>query len=144
MPLSALHKTKADRDSYFQAPAGVSHKDINENAVACMTYQERPRTPEEVRKFRRSANLEPGKRYQHPSTKGDIETLKLEERTYGVSSKSSEATTQALLNQNIGVGTVGKLNFVKAEKIYHTTTREPLGSTYTRGNPLPQKYSNGM
>jgi len=143
MSTSAMHKTKADRESYLHPAAGVSHKDANENVSACMTHQERPRTPEEIRKFRRSANLEPGKRFQHPSTKGDIETLRLEARTYGVTSKSSETTTHALLNQNIGVGTVGKLNFVKAEKIYHTTTREPLGKTYSRGNALPEKYEKG-
>jgi hypothetical protein len=138
-----MHKTKSDRENFLQPPAGISHLDANENAVACMTYQERPRTPEEIRKFRRSANLEPGKRFQHPSTKADMDALRLEARTFGVTSKSSETTTSALLNQNVGVGTVGKLDFVKSEKIYHTTNREPLGATYKRGNPLPEKYEKG-
>jgi hypothetical protein len=141
---SMMHKTKSERESYLQPPAGISHLDANENAVACMTFQERPRTPEDIRKFRRSANLEPGKRYQHPSTKADMLTLQLEARTFGVTSKSSETTTHALLNQNIGVGTVGKLDFVKSEKIYQTTNREPLGKTYSRGNPLPEKYERGI
>lgn len=138
-----MHKTKSEREKYLQPPAGISHQDAEENALACMTYQERPRTPEEIRKFRRSANLEPGKRFQHPSTKSDVEALRLEARTFGITSKSSETTTHALLNQNVGVGTVGKLDFVKAERIYHTTNREPLGKTYTRGTHLPEKYQKG-
>jgi hypothetical protein len=143
MPTTMMHKTKSERESYLQPPAGISQGDINENAVACMTYQERPRTPEEIRKYRRSANLEPGKRYQHPATMGDMDSLRLEARTFGVTSKSSETTTSALLNQNVGVGTVGKLDYIKAERIYHTTNREPLGKTYKRGNPLPEKYERG-
>lgn len=143
MPTTMMHKTKADREQYLQPPAGITHMDAEENAVACMTYQERPRTPEDIRKFRRSANLEPGKRFQHPSTKADMDALRLEARTFGVTSKSSETTTHALLNQNVGVGTVGKLDFVKSERIYHTTNREPLGATYKRGNPLPEKYEKG-
>ena len=139
-----MYKTKSEREQYLQPPAGMIHVDAQDNAQTCMTHMERPRTPEEIRKFRRSANLEPGKRFQHPSTMGDIEALRLEERTFGVTSKSSETTTAALLNQNVGVGTVGKLDFVKSERLYHTTQREPLGRSYKRGNPLPEKYEKGV
>lgn len=143
MPNSAMYKTKSERERYLQPPAGISHVDEHDNAQTCMIFQERPRTPEHIHQFRRSANLEPGKRYQNPSTKSDLETLRLEARTFGISSKSSDTTAEALLKQNSGVGTVGKLNFVKAEKVYHTTTREPLGKTYKRGNPLPDKFEQG-
>ena len=39
----------------------------------CLTFTARPGTPEEIRKFRRSANLEPGKRFVHPGVADDFQ-----------------------------------------------------------------------
>lgn len=38
-------------------------------ARECLTFEERPDTPPHLRKFRRSTNLEPGKRFIHPGKK---------------------------------------------------------------------------
>eukprot|EP00602_Paraphysomonas_sp_CaronLab_P005609 CAMPEP_0185026022 /NCGR_PEP_ID=MMETSP1103-20130426/9585_1 /TAXON_ID=36769 /ORGANISM="Paraphysomonas bandaiensis, Strain Caron Lab Isolate" /LENGTH=442 /DNA_ID=CAMNT_0027559441 /DNA_START=131 /DNA_END=1459 /DNA_ORIENTATION=- len=140
-----MYKTKREMEAKLMPPAGLTAKhEARGSAQECMLFQERPATPEDVKKFRRSANLEPGKRYQNPKTIADIQTLKLDQRTFGVTSKTSEATTAELLSQKSQSGVVGKLNFIKAEKVYHTTTREPLGKTYCRNHQLPQKYIDGQ
>jgi hypothetical protein len=139
-----MYTTKREMESYLMPPAGLTTmQDARGSAIDCMTFRERPRTPEDIRKFRRSANLEPGKRFQNPSAVADIENLKLEKRTYGVTSKSSEATTGELLSQNKYPNTVSKLNMMKAENIYHTNQREPLGQTYQRKHQLPEKFVHG-
>lgn len=132
-------------ESCLMPPAGLTaHANARGSAIDCMTFRERPPTPEDVRKFRRSANLEPGKRFQNPRTVADIDSLQLEKRTYGVTSKSSEATTAELLKKDSHPDTVGKLNMVKAENIYFTGQREPLGKTYSRKHQLPQKFVDGI
>lgn len=124
--------------------AGASvHREARGSAQDCMSFEERPRTPEDIRKFRRSANLEPGKRFQNPKTATDIQTLQLEQKTFGITSKSSEANACDLLKQVQPSGIVGKLNFIKAENVYYTTKREPLGKVFTRQHQLPQKFIEG-
>lgn len=140
-----MYKTKREMESYLMPPAGqTTMADARGSAVDCMTFRERPKTPEEIRKFRRSANLEPGKRFQNPSAVADIENLKLEKRTYGVTSKSSEATTGELLSQHKYPNAVSKLNIIKAENVYFTNQREPLGQTYQRKHQLPEKFATGI
>lgn len=124
-------------------PAGLSaHSDSRGSAANCMMFDERPGTPEEIKKYRRSANLEPGKRFQNPKTVIDLENLQLEQKTFGISSKTSESNAANLLKQ-MPSSTVEKLNQIKAENIYFTTKREPLGKVYTRHHQLPQKYNEG-
>jgi hypothetical protein len=140
-----MNKTKQQIENLLMPPAGYSaHQSGRGSTADCMVFGERPRTPEEIRKYRRSANLEPGKRFQNPKTVVDLETLQLEQKTFGVSSKRAEVTAATLLNQTPANGTVGKLNFKKAENIYYTTKREPLGQVYSRHHQLPQKFLEGM
>jgi len=112
-------------------------------AKECMVFEERGSTPPEVRKFRRSANLEPGKRFQHPSTAKDVESLQLEGRVFGVTSKSSEYSTAELLRQNCTKNVISQLNFSKAEGSYKSVVKEPLGRTYVRGHVLPEQFQQG-
>lgn len=139
-----MNRTKKEIENLLMPPAGLSvHYETRGCTADCMIFDERPPTPEEIRKYRRSANLEPGKRFQNPKTVMDLETLQLENKTFGVSSRTSETNAAALLKQNPPNGTVGKLNFMKAENIYFTTRREPLGKVYSRHHQLPQKYADG-
>ena len=142
--LQDMYKTKKEMEGYLMPPAGLTtHQNMRGSAIDCMTFRERPPTPEDIKKFRRSANLEPGKRFQNPRTVADIENLRLEHRTYGVTSRSSEATTSELLSQNRYPNVVAKLNMAKAENIYHTGQREPLGKTYSRKHQIPSKFAEG-
>lgn len=139
-----MNRTKREIENLLMPPAGLSaHHDTRGSAAECMIFEERPSTPEDVRKFRRSANLEPGKRFQNPKTVEDLKTLQLESKTFGVSSKTSETSAAALFKQTPPNGLVGKLNFMKAENIYFTTRREPLGKVYSRHHQLPQKFVDG-
>jgi EF-hand domain-containing family member B len=139
-----MNRTKREIESLLMPPAGLSaHSDARGSAANCMVFDERPSTPEEIRKYRRSANLEPGKRFQNPKTVMDLQTLQLEQKTFGISSKTSESNAAALLKQ-VPAGTVEKLNFIKSENIYFTTKREPLGKVYSRHHQLPQKYIEGI
>jgi hypothetical protein len=140
-----MNKTKQQIENLLMPPAGLSaHQSGRGSTSDCLVFGERPGTPEEIRKYRRSANLEPGKRFQNPKTAVDLETLQLEQKTFGVSSKRAEVTAATLLNQTPPNGTVGKLNFAKAENIYYTTKREPLGRVYSRHHQLPQKFLEGL
>jgi hypothetical protein len=115
---------------------------MNETAKYCMTFEERPPTPEDVKKYRRSANLAPGKRYVHPKLTND-DIKKFEGMTFGMTSKASDCTTADLLAQNANNSIVGRLNAIKAESVYQSVRREPLGETFSRHYNLPEKYQSG-
>lgn len=140
-----MNKTKKEIESLLMPPAGLStNNNSRGSTLECMIFNERPLTPENIKKYRKSSNLEPGKRFQNPKTVIDNDILKLENRTFGVTSKTSEASTAELLKQTPNNGIVGKLNFIKSENIYYTNKREPLGQVYSRHHQLPQKYEEGM
>mmetsp|Transcript_1532 Transcript_1532/g.1535 ORF Transcript_1532/g.1535 Transcript_1532/m.1535 type:complete len:443 (+) Transcript_1532:37-1365(+) len=139
-----MNKTKKEIESLLMPPAGIStSSNLRGSTSDCMIFTERPTTPENIKKYRKSTNLEPGKRYQNPKNVIDNEVLKLDTKTFGITSRQSDTNAAELLKQTPPNGIVGKLNFVKAENIYYTTKREPLGQVYTRHHQLPSKYTEG-
>jgi hypothetical protein len=116
---------------------------MEESVRYCMTFEERPPTPDDIKKYRRSANLAPGKRYVHPKLNAE-DIQRFENMTFGMTSKSSECTTAALIGQNGKSTVVSVLNAQKAESIYNSSKREPLGQTYSRHYNLPEKFQNGI
>lgn len=117
-----------------------SKKQINpfESTKACLTFDDRPSTPPEIRKFRRSAAMEPGKSHHRFD---DKITLKLNEKVFGIHSETSASNAAALINlpkstlvQDIKTG--------KAEQIYQSNKKEPLGKPYTRHYELPENTLN--
>lgn len=106
----------------------------------CLNFDDRSSTPPHVRKFRRSAHLEPGKRYQHPGVVDDYPKLHLEDKIFGITDQASRDGASDLIN--LGKPTeFDRLTQVKAERLYKSTAREPLGRTAERNVVLPTKFT---
>ncbi len=118
---------------------------LGQTARECLTFEARPSTPPEIRKYRRSTNLEPGKRFQHHGMADDYGTMHLEDRIYGQTDKNSVGKTTAAELINLPKRTeLERMNYVKSEKIYKTSNREPLGHVPDRGIILPSKFTEGF
>ncbi len=109
-------------------------------AKDCITFSERPSTPPEVRKYRRSTYLEPGKRFQHYGIVEDLQKMNLESKVYGNMSDAGNGTAAELLSHK-KLSELEKINMVKAEKVYKGAAREPLGKTVDRHINLPDKFT---
>jgi hypothetical protein len=109
----------------------------------CLTFEVRPSTPPEISKYRKSNNLEPGKRFQHPGVADDYKTMGLDDRIYGQTDKHSGKATAAQLINLPKASELTRVNNVKAEKMYKTANREPLGHGPDRNIILPDKFTIG-
>lgn len=115
---------------------------LSQTAKGCMTFEKRAETPPEIRRYRRSANLEPGKRFQHPKLSNE-DLSQLEHMTFGVNTRSSGVSAADLIAHGGKSSLMQSLNMKKAEGIYYTNKREPLGQTFQRHYHLPEKYYQG-
>lgn len=106
-----------------------------ESTKACLTFDERPITPPEIRKFRRSAQMEPGKR---SSRFDDAKELGLHDRVFGEASEGSDVTAAALINLP-KTTMLQDINRAKTERIYQSVQREPLGKSFTRNYNMPEQ-----
>ena len=106
-----------------------------ESTKACLTFEERPPTPPEIRKFRRSAAMEPGKSH---SRFDDSTTLGLKDKVFGAKSETGVANASELINLP-KTSWVQEVKIGKLEQVYHTLKREPLGKSYSRDYKLPEK-----
>lgn len=112
-------------------------------AKDCLKFDERPSTPPEIGKYRKSVTLAPGVRFQHHGTAADYAAKKLDTLTFGeVSERGSNNTAATLLSLN-KVSDLESMNRTKAEKVYRSQAREPLGHTLDRGTILPSKFTEG-
>ena len=116
---------------------------MRETAKGCMVYEERATTPPEIRKFRRSTNLEPGTRFKHHGVVDDYQNMSLDEKVYGMTENNrSRIGASDLINLRKPTE-MEKINTLKAEKVYKQQNREPLGRIPDRGYQLPDKYTVG-
>ena len=81
----------------------------------CLTFDARPETPPQVRKFRRTRNLEAGQRFIHPGVADDLQRLDLDAKVFGVKSDPDRFTAASLINGNT-LSIVDRLNVSKAER----------------------------
>lgn len=127
----------------YVEPAGqMTYKGDNDTARACMKFTEPPRTPPDVRMFRRSAKLEPGTRFQNHKMLEDSSNLRLVDRKYGATSDHSNDSTAALISAARPT-ILQKIKDEQAEKLYKGAQREPLGRGYDRGTVMPEKFKTG-
>lgn len=108
--------------SFLTTPGG--------SVKGCLTFKERPVTPPEIRKYRRSANLEPGKRYQHHGIADDISNMHLDNKIFGEASEAARVTAADLLTHT-KLSDLSKITLAKAEKTYKGAAREQLGKSYS-------------
>ena len=127
----------------MEAAGGNSLKGVGGNVSECLDFAQRPLTPPEIRKYRRSTSLAPGQRYIHYGTVGDVEKMNLGERTFGAFSERGNNTAADLINHE-RPSELERMNNLKAERIYRQAAKEPLGRTVDRHIPLPAKFIEGM
>ncbi len=105
-------------------------------------FGERPTTPPEYAKYRRSTTLKPGQRSFHYGIADDLKVMNLTANTYGVMSDRGNGNAAELINHH-QLTALQRINLEKAEKVYVGAAREPLGRSVDRGNTLPDKFTLG-
>lgn len=105
-----------------------------ESTKACLNFEERASTPPEIRKFRRSAAMEPGKSHHRFD---DANTLDLKNKIFGIQSETAIANAATLINLP-KTTLVQNIKTDKAEQIYNSYKKEPLGKPYSRNYELPE------
>jgi hypothetical protein len=108
----------------------------------CLQFDERPPTPDHVKKFRRSTYLEPGRRFMHHGVVDDVESLNLGNKIFGVADNKFRDGAADLIRPS-PLSEMARLNIVKSEKNYKRSQREPLGHSPERNTQLPAKYTQG-
>eukprot|EP00741_Cyanophora_paradoxa_P009437 tig00000144_g9141.t1 len=121
-------------------PAGIVTAIADENAATCIKEeaQNRPPTPPEIRKYRRSANLEPGSRYVHYGVAGDPKPLP-DNFSYGV--KTYKGARAGEVVSGVPKSELQELVEERAEQVYASTKKEPLGRGFSRDYNLPGKVT---
>eukprot|EP01038_Epipyxis_sp_PR26KG_P016202 gene16202-22038_t len=114
---------------------------MNETTKSCLRFDERPTTPPEIRKYRRSTNLEPGKRFQHHGLADDYSQLQLDDKIYGITERQQSKITAADLINLPKQSDLEKINKMKSELIYKSVKREPLGKLPDRNTIFPTKFT---
>jgi len=116
--------------------AGVTTKLGNETTENCMQLDERPTTPPEVRKWRKSNYAEPGKRVIHPGMIDDFAGRDFDHPKFGKIKVESDHV-EDVWRQAGAESEYAQVKVSQKESIYYSTKREPLGKTYQRGHVLP-------
>lgn len=112
-------------------PAGYVPPGANESSTDCLKFQERPTTPEHIRKWRTSQRA-PGEVSIHPGL-SDFKPDK--QRIYGNITKDSDHVSDVFPH---GPQTeMGQYMQGRAEAIYRQRAKEPLGKSMPRGTALP-------
>ena len=117
-------------------------KDGGGTTKDCLNFGDRPSTPPEITKFRKSSSLAPGTRYIHHGTLADYQSKNLGELTFGEQTDCGTNNAADLLNHHT-FSELQRLNNLKSERVYRATTREPLGRTMDRQMVLPSKFIEG-
>ena len=119
-----------------------SHGKTGGTTRECLSFEQRPRTPPEVGRFRKSTILAPGTRYLHHGTQADYNAMGLGELTFGEKSERGDNTAADLLNHN-KLTEMEQINFEKSERIYRQRAMEPLGRSVDRHMVMPDKHTLG-
>ncbi|KAG2768699.1 hypothetical protein JG687_00011572 [Phytophthora cactorum] len=115
-------------------PAGLVPPPQRDTTARCLTFPQRPRTPEEVGRFRKSYFSEPGSRIAHHGLINDLKQVDPMTK-FGVVTTGSEHVPEMLIS---GPATeYQRINLGKLESNYVSHKREPLGKSYSRGHKLP-------
>lgn len=105
-----------------------------EGAASCLRHDDRPQTPEKLRKFRGS-NVEPGKPVTHWGAAEDVKELRarLANTRLGSRSSNSDGTFKDAFPLR-DPGSLAEYVEDRKESIYKTKRTEPLGKPFVRGH----------
>lgn len=126
---------------YSERAAGTTGRPSG-STKECLKFEKRPLTPPEIAKFRRSNALNSGHRFQSDGTTDDNMTRRNQDLTYGVATDRGNNTAASLIGHQ-ATSELDMMKLYKAEKVYRSQAREPLGRTMDRGNVLPSKFTRG-
>ncbi|KAF1320964.1 hypothetical protein FI667_g12189, partial [Globisporangium splendens] len=107
---------------------------LNDNSASCLTFEARPVTPDEVRRYRKSYFAEPGSRIAHPGIINDLKQIDPLTK-FGVTTTGSHHVADVLANAP--ATEYQRIALAKSEANYASQKREPLGKSYSRGHVLP-------
>lgn len=115
--------------------AGKADTRDGESTAMCLTFETRPPTPEDVRRFRKSYFAEPGARIAHAGLINDLKRVDPSTK-FGVTTTGSQHVADVLFT---GSPTTDfqRINQQRLEANYSSHKREPLGKSYSRGHVLP-------
>lgn len=120
--------------------AGVTTRVADEGAANCLAFEDRPETPQRLRKFRKSF-FGPGERHVHPGlvddNKGLVERrqgLSASQQAFGVSSKSSEHVQNVFSHGP--QSSVTRIIEENKERMYKGAAKK-LGKSVSHGHHLP-------
>lgn len=108
----------------------------------CLKFEERPSTPPEIATYRRSNALNCGNKFQLNGSSADYRAKKDQDLTFGAATDRGKNTAASLISHQ-ATSELENMKIFKAEKVYRSQAREPLGRTMDRGNVLPTKFTRG-
>ncbi len=113
----------------------MSRTSSGKQAAACLRFDERPTTPKNIRKYRKSYFEQPGARVTHPGLIEENERLneRLAGQRLGSRSNRKSEHMGDLFNDG-PTGSLGDYVEERKESIYKTKQLEPLGKPYVRGH----------
>lgn len=116
-------------------PAGSTPLGHELSTKDALTWtNQRPSTPEELRRYRKSAVNEPGQITRHRGNFNDP----IPKGPFGQKSKQGESAAASM--KQLPDSQVQQWRDAKKEEIYASSTREPLGSGFVRGHVLPEVW----
>uniref|UniRef100_K3WNW0 EFHB C-terminal EF-hand domain-containing protein n=1 Tax=Globisporangium ultimum (strain ATCC 200006 / CBS 805.95 / DAOM BR144) TaxID=431595 RepID=K3WNW0_GLOUD len=107
---------------------------LNDSSASCLTFEARPVTPDEVRRYRKSYFVEPGSRIAHPGIINDLKQIDPLTK-FGVTTTGSHHVPDVLANAP--ATEYQRIALARSEANYASQKREVLGKSYSRGHVLP-------
>jgi len=123
--------------------AGVNTTSNGITTKLCMTMDERPDTPPNVRKWRKSNYSLPGQRVIYPGQIEDVKKINADiYKVYGDNGVHGSDHVENVWRQPGGETDCARAKYAKTEANYHSSIKEPLGKSYNRGHVLPEAVKN--
>ena len=119
---------------------------LGSTAKSCLSSnsENRPETPKQIEKYRKSTFNSPGVKSTHYGIYNDVQAMGLNDKIYGKRSDYGGDTVSVVIAKDPLKKTIAdQLNQYKNELVYKSTTREPLGSSMDRKIVLPEKFTKG-
>ena len=133
-----MSNTGLFHDTAPQLPAaGKSMAVRADTAAAAFLEQERPSTPDEMKRFRKTFTGQPGKRIQHWGLEQDP-APRPEEFVFGVRGEKTQGVGD-LLGGHLEPTSMQAYQQMRAEAVYATSKKEPLGVSLDRKYQWPDQ-----
>ncbi|KAA6430086.1 MAG: flagella associated [Trebouxia sp. A1-2] len=113
--------------------AGDATRSNADCTASCLSFEPRPQTPDHQKKYRQSVLHEPGKIVRHFGTAEDP----LPEGSFGRATIARQGESVADYIKSYPQSSLAQWALQRAEDVYASSKREPLGKGYVRGHQIP-------